>query len=348
MKNIFAQVCPVGVVAMLAAFVVLPETLIAADSAPEKLTVMTWNVEWFYDDEPGDNYSKLAKEKAAPSRSDWEWHRNAVARSISLAKPTILAMQEVENRRVLYYLSRELDRKHKLDYHEVCDQSGDHFTEQDVGFMYRSPVDLLSRSHHAMTRAQRKTEKFFDLSKHIIGVFDVPNGTVQHERLTIMNLHWRSRAEGESIRIRQARLVHEWLRETIASGENVIVLGDTNTEEKGDSTRSQSELGIACGSETETTDDDLVDLHLRLAPEDRGTHLLPGREFDRILVSQSLLDDDPSRPDLVFSSIEVLRDLCIQGEQDSQTEHWDEFWQRDASERDLSDHYPVQATFEIK
>ena len=346
MKSVLTGFLPLGL--LTAMTVMLPESLIAQDTAAEKFTVMTWNVEWFFDDDPGDNYSKLAKEKTAPSRADWDWHRDAVARSINIAKPTVLALQEVENRRVLYYLSRALEREFKLKYEEVCDQSGDHFTEQDVGLMYRAPADLLSRSHMAMTRDQRKTQNYFDLSKHIIGVFSVPTGTGVPERVTVMNLHWRSRAEGESIRIRQARLVHHWMRETIASGENVIVLGDTNTEENGDTTRAESELGIVCGSETKTTDDDLFDLHLKLPPEERGTHLLPGREFDRILVSQSLLDDDPNRPDLVFSSIKVRRDLSIQGEQDSETEHWEEFWQREPNERDLSDHYPVLATFEIK
>ncbi|QDT12055.1 Endonuclease/Exonuclease/phosphatase family protein [Planctomycetes bacterium K23_9] len=314
----------------------------------EPLTIMTWNVEWFFDDNDGDNFSKLAKEKTAPSRGDWDWHRDAVAHSIAQSKPSILALQEVENRRVLWYLSRALDRSHKLKYSELCDESGDHFTEQDVGFMYRSPIDVLQTRHHRLTRAMKKTEKYFDLSKHIVGLFEVPNGTDTPEHVTVLNLHLRSRAEGESIRKRQARLAHLWMRDMIATGANVIILGDTNTEEKGDTTLAESDLGILSGAETESTADDLVDITLNLAREDRRTHLLPDRQFDRILVSQSLIDDDPSRPDLVFSKIDVLRDLAIQGELDTEAEHWEEYWQRDPKRRDLSDHLPVQATFEIK
>lgn len=315
---------------------------------PEKLTVMTWNLEWFYDDQSGDNYSKLAKEKTAASRDDWDWHRDAIAKSIQKAKPTILALQEVENRRVLWYLKRALDRDFKIDYEELCDESSDNFTEQDVGLMYRAPVDMLQTGHFGLPRAMKKTQRYYNLSKHIMGVFEVPNGTDTPERVTVMNIHLRSRAEGESLRIRQGRLVNHWIADRISAGENVIVLGDTNTEEKGDVTRPQSDLGLLCGLETETTADDLVDLHLKLPLKDRQTHLLPGRQFDRIMVSKSLLEDDPSRPDLVFSSVEVLKDLCVQGEQDSETEHWDEYWNRPAAQRDLSDHYPVQATFEIR
>jgi endonuclease/exonuclease/phosphatase family metal-dependent hydrolase len=333
-------------------FLIVPQFVCADEKpnrdAPESFSVMTWNLEWFYDDNSGDNFSKLAREKAAPSRADWDWHRDAVAKSIAKAKPTLLALQEVENRRVLWYLGRALDRSFKLKYSELADASRDVFTEQDVGFMYREPIDVLQTSHHRMTRAMKKTEQYFDLSKHIVGVFQVPNGTDEPEQVTVLNLHMRSRAEGESLRKRQARLAHFWMRDLIASGENVIVLGDTNTEEKGDETLPESDLGILCGHETASKADDLYDLNLKLPREKRRTHLLPDRQFDRICVSQSLLDDDPARPDLVFSSIDVLGDLTIQGELDSQTQHWDDYWGFDASKRDLSDHLPVQAIFEIK
>ena len=309
---------------------------------------MTWNLEWFFDEDPGDNYSRLSKEKTAPSRADWDWRRDAVAASINRARPSVLALQEVENRRVLWYLSRALDRNHKVDYQELCDQSTDAFTEQDVAFMFRSPVDALSTMHFRITRQQKRTQRYYDLSKHVLGVFQVPTGTDQPENVTVMNIHWRSRAEGEPIRKRQARLTHLWIRDRIARGDNVILLGDTNSEENGDVTRSDSDLGIVCGSETQTTSDDLIDLHLRIPAEKRGTHLLPGKQFDRIMVSQSLLDDDPDRKDLVFSKIEVLKDLAIQGELDTQDEHWESYWQRPEGQRDLSDHLPVQATFEIK
>jgi endonuclease/exonuclease/phosphatase family metal-dependent hydrolase len=343
--------CSVATLAGLFLSIVSPN-ICAEDKSgrdvPESFSVMTWNLEWFYDDHSGDNFSELAREKAAPSRADWDWRRDAAAESIAKAKPTLLALQEVENRRVLWYLGRALDRSFKLKYFELADASRDVFTEQDVGFMYREPLDVLQTSHYRMTRAMKKTEQYFDLPKHSVGVFQVPNGTDEPEQVTVLNLHMRSRAEGESLRKRQARLAHLWMRDLIASGANVIVLGDTNTEEKGDATMSGSDLGILCGLETESKEDDLYDLVLKLPRKERRTHLLPDRQFDRICVSQSLLDDDPSRPDLVFSSIQVLGDLAIQGELDSESQHWDDYWGFDASKRDLSDHLPVQAIFEIK
>ena len=35
---------------------------VAQVNDPESFSVMTWNLEWFYDENPEDNYSKLSKE----------------------------------------------------------------------------------------------------------------------------------------------------------------------------------------------------------------------------------------------------------------------------------------------
>lgn len=309
--------------------------------------MMTWNLEWFYDEVASDNYSKLAREKSAPNRPAWAWHRDAVARSIQESQPTILALQEIESRRILWYLTRSLERAHSLQYQELNIESGDHFTEQDVGYLFRAPADVLSVSQLMQTSAMFESKNYYDVSKHLMAEFQFPAGK-RFEKVIVMNIHLRSRAEGEPFRLKQARLVHHWMKDAIARGENVIVLGDTNTEEQGDTTRKKSDLSILCGHETADTKDDLYDLHLRLSGDQRQTHLLNNRQFDRILVSKSLLQDDPSRPDLVFESIEVLPQLAIQGEPDEPEEHWEQFWKLPADERDLSDHFPVQATFSVQ
>ena len=307
---------------------------------------MTWNVEWFYDEYSGDNFSDLAKEKSTPSREQWNWRRDAIAESIAKASPSVVALQEVENRRVLWYLTRALDREHRQKYVELGIQSGDHFTEQDVGFLFRSPVDVLSISQRMQTRAMKQTERYYNLTKHLIGVFEIPTAGGS-EKVTVLNLHLRAREEADALRRRQARLAHLWIAEEIARGGNVIVLGDLNTEEMGDRTIADSDVGILCGLESPTRDDDLIDVTLRIPASERKTHLL-GKVFDRILVSRSLLQDDPSRQDLVFESIRVRPDLAIRGGQDSPSDHWDRYWEQPPQQRDLSDHYPVIADFTIR
>lgn len=322
----------------------------------QTFSVMSWNLEWFYDEFAGDNFSKLAKEKSTPTRAQWDWRRDAVAAAIARVSPSVVAVQEVENRRVLWYLARSLDREHQQKYQELGIQSGDHFTEQDVGYLFRSPVDVLSISQRMQTRQMKASERFFNVTKHLVGVFQIPvvsaltgaDGNWQDvETVTIVNLHLRARAEAEPLRKRQLALVQHWLAGAIAAGENVIVLGDFNTEESGDLTRPDSDLGIACGMQTQSPDDDLIDLTLRVPMAKRGTHLT-GKQFDRILVSPSLLEDAPGRPDLVFGSIQVRADLAIRGGQDGQSEHWEHYWEIPDENRDLSDHYPVIATFKIQ
>src|SRR6476659_3280693 len=88
----------------------------AADAPPEKLVVATWNLEWFFDDHTGDNFSDLARQQSAPGAEQWEWKLAGVAKAIAQMKPAILALQEVENRRVLYYLTRKLKSDYGLDY----------------------------------------------------------------------------------------------------------------------------------------------------------------------------------------------------------------------------------------
>ena len=308
---------------------------------------MTWNLEWFYDDDQGDNHSRLGKEKSAPSRAEWDWRRDAIAKSIAEARPTVLAVQEVESRRVLWYLARALTRNHSLEYHEAGLEGRDHFTEQDVGLLIRPPIDLLSLFQGAYPRRMRATNLYYDVTKHLMAVLEFQHDETR-ERVIVMNTHLRSRPEGEPLRLRQARLIHHWIADAIRRGENVILLGDFNTEETGDVTRAKSDLGIASGRETEDTEDDLVDLTLKLASDDRQTHLLDGRQYDRIFCSRSLLNDDPSRRDLVFKKIEVRRDLAIRGDQDTPEQHWENYWKLSPNERDLSDHFPLMATFEVR
>ena len=344
MKNLFILVVSVSLVSQCLA----QQARSSSAQRQESLTVMTWNLEWFYDDLSGDNYSKLAREKSAPSRPDWEWRRDAIARSIADVRPTVVAVQEVENRRVLWYLTRALVRNHKEEYHELCIEGRDHFTEQDVGLLIRPPLDVVSTFQGAYPKRMRSSNRYFDVSKHIMVVLEFRIGPSDYERVIVMNIHLRSRAEGEPMRLRQARLVHHWIAEATRNGENVILLGDFNTEERGVTTRKDSDLGIAGGLETPDTNDDLVDLNLRLPTGDRQTHLLEGRQFDRIFCSRSLLKDDPDKPDLVFAKIEVRRDLAVRGEPDKPEEHWESYWKLSPDQRDLSDHYPVIATFEVR
>ncbi|WP_168566100.1 endonuclease/exonuclease/phosphatase family protein [Crateriforma spongiae] len=331
----------------IAAVLALAGSPSSADENDAALSVMTWNVEWFYDEYRGDNHSDLSKKQSAPDRDRWEWKRDAVAEAIAEVRPTVVALQEVENRRVLWYLTRALDRNHREKYREYQIDGTDHYTEQDVGLLCHESADVVAVSQFHQSKSMRATERFYNLSKHMLATVEVPVGdTTEHVHILI--LHLRARAEAEDLRIRQARLAHLWIADRVAAGEHVIVLGDMNTEEDGSQTRPESDVAALCGWDTATKDDDLIDLHDRLPASGRRTHLLPGKQFDRILVTPSLIEDEPGVPDLVFDEITVRSDVNIRGDLDTQSEHWDGYWSMKDQDRDISDHHPLVATFRVK
>lgn len=321
-------------------------------------SVLCWNLEWFFDNESGDNYSSLAKEKTAPSRAQWDWRRDQVADALSRAQPAIAALQEVENKRVLWYLTRSLARAHELAYKEICVEGNDVFTEQDVGFLYRSASDTsihpgtlaiepIWTGTFGRSAAMRREDSFADLSKHLCVEYELSLGE-QTERITVVTLHLRAKEEAVEIRTKQARTAHAWVADRIRAGENVMLLGDFNTDEKQIPAVAGSDMFAACGFETSDPADDLVDLHGLLPVSQRQTHLLAGKSFDRILVSPSLLEDNPSRADLSLIQFDRLQALSVKGSVDLPEKHWDRYWDIDDGDRDISDHWPLLATFQFK
>lgn len=310
--------------------------------------VMTWNLEWFYDNHTGDNFANLAKQQSAPSRTAWNWRRDAFANSIAEARPDVLAVQEVEGQRVLYYLTGAVQRQHQMEYSIGFVEGGDYFTEQDVGILYGPRSNLTRLSRHQQTRSMEETADFGNVSKHVEATFEVPVGEGV-EKVTLMTLHLRAGADAVDIRTQQARSVHAWLAERIAAGENIVVLGDTNSLSTRYPAEADSDIAVLAGQSTPTTADDLIDLGQYLAPDERQTHIRGGAHLDRILVSRSLIEDTPGQPDLVFRSVERPRHLAVRGDGvDAADEHWDRYWKIPEQQRDLSDHWPLVAKFMVK
>ncbi len=317
-------------------------SLLHADEKPEAFSIVSWNIEWFFDNYTGDNVSDLSKKMAAPSRDDWDWRLAGVAKTISEMKPTILCLQEIENRRVLFYLMRKLKEEYQLNYKIAYIEGEDYFTEQDVAILWQA--GMVEYSRRELSTEDRESKKYYPVQKHLFGRFEWGEGD-EKESFTLVNLHLRATPEGTLFRQRQSALVRRWLEKETARGEQMVIMGDLNTEEHFDQTTKEAELGILRGLNTEDKKDDLIDLHEFLAPERRPTHIIL-KSFDRILVSPSFLTDEPKKKDLVFKKLSVPKELVIRGEQDK--DHMDIYWTIPAAERDISDHWPVMAEFEWK
>jgi hypothetical protein len=121
----------------------------------------------------------------------------------------------------------------------------------------------------------------------------------------------------------------------------VILLGDFNSEAPPGVV--QGDIAAIAG---ESGQPQMVDLLTRLENPQASTHLILDRQFDRIMVSESLLEDGPGL-DWSFTSIRILTDEIIRGQRDGE-EHWDQRLSEPNVELDLSDHFPVIATFELK
>jgi len=320
-------------------------SLSPAEEPRKAISIATWNVEWLYDDYRGDNFSKLAKEQSAPSSAEWDWRREALADAIAKMQPTILALQEIEGGQVAYELTQQLKKSHQLNYRYAVIRGSDYYTEQDVAFLYRD--GLVQYSRNLQNDEMFRSGDYYNVSKHLLGQFEWQVDG-QAQRLLVLTLHFRARPDKADLRVRQARLVHHWLRDAIVAGENVVVLGDTNSEVMAGTEKPTDDLGVLRGLHTKGTQDDLLDLHLQLPEDQRQTHLLPGKQFDRILVSQALNTDDPARPDLVFRKMARRKDLCVRGKE-ADSDHWNvKYYDIPQQERDLSDHYPLVAEFEIR
>ena len=284
-------------------------TSVAAD---ELISVGTWNLEWFFDADSSDNPSSVAQKKSAPSEQEWQWKLETVASVIGRLKPTILGLQEVEDRDVLQRLTEVLKKQHDVAYRIAFIEGWDQFTHQNVAFLYRS--GLIEYSRKEQTLEMFKSKQFYNVHKHLFARFQWGEGK-QREQLLIANVHLRATAEKQDVRVRQCRLIRTWVEDEIQSGNNVIVLGDLNTQEIAGEVSEGSDLAILSGMHSQSEEDDLIDVHLQLKNDQRETHL-GGSQFDRILISRSLIDDQRRKKDLSFSRVGNFKELVIVGDRD--------------------------------
>jgi endonuclease/exonuclease/phosphatase family metal-dependent hydrolase len=315
------------------------------DPVPDSLRVMTWNVEWMYDDDLGDNLSKLAREQSAPSQEYWQAKLTSVAEVIAAAKPDIVALQEIEGRQTLMAIAEQLKSAHQQTYRHAFIEGNDSFTEQDVGVLHRS--GLVAFRRHEQSKAMFDSQQYYNVSKHLVCEF---RWAEMESPLTILNVHLRATPEAEDLRVRQTRLLRQWMSPELAAGQDVIILGDFNSEyfarPSSSASESAGEVAVLLGHRDQPVMNDLLG---HLTGSHLSTHVVLEKQFDRIFTSQSLMEDGPGT-DWTFDKLEIITAGVIRGERDG-AEHWPKrlsATQEDLKEIDVSDHFPVMATFLAK
>lgn len=307
----------------LLCFLFLLSKPMVAQAAGPTLRIATWNLEWFNDHDRSDDRSTIGRDFAAPNFREYAERVTTTAAAIAEMKPTILALQEVENRKVVIDLANELADQHNLDYEVAFEEGKDSFTGQDVAFLVEAGL-LFEASRYRFPNAFR-SKGYKDISKHL-----KLEAIIADEAFTLVTVHLIT---SDDNREKQALTLRGWIENTVAT-DNLIILGDFNARQRFNQTRPNSEMGIIRGFQTDTQKDDLFDVHQWLGQ--RETHV-SGAELDRILVSPRLLDEDG------FQVIEatVRRDLAILGRED-RSDGVD--YDQPADEQDISDHFPVLIT----
>jgi len=311
------------------------------DPAPATLVLMSWNVEWMFDHDHADNRSDLAREQSAPTAAYWKWKVAAVARAIAACDATIVALQEIEGSQTLAAIVKELRDQHHLTYRYAFIEGSDGFTEQDVGILQRSGLTHYRR--HEQSKTMFDSQLYYNVSKHLVAEY---RWREVASPLTVMNLHLRATAESEKERTRQGRLARVWLEPELVAGQDVVVLGDLNSEHPVGELAGEMMYFVAGDQSPQATR--MVDLLGQLPEDKRRTHLILDKQFDRILVSPSMMVDAPNEKDWTFDQIRIRPDLVIQGQGNDGYDHWSKRLTLSTEELDVSDHYPVVATFHLR
>lgn len=304
------------------------------DPAPPSLKVMSWNVEWMFDHIKTGN-SKLAAEQSAPSKEYWNWKVTSVARVIASEEPTIVALQEIEDASTLGAIRGAL-QKYDLSYRYAFINGRDTFTGQDVGFLMQS--GLLQYSRREQSKAMFDSNEYRNISKHLLGEFRWQEVA---RPLTLLNVHFYARAEAEDKRVKQALLARQFIDSALTRGDDCMLVGDTNSEHPAGTLQGDVKAIVGTGDRPK-----MVDLLTYLDDSAQSTHLVLDKQFDRIYVSQSMIDDEPGL-DWVFKKVHVVQEPVINGLRDGEA-HWDGRLTMSTDELDVSDHFPVVAEFELK
>ncbi|RME82895.1 MAG: hypothetical protein D6785_07365 [Planctomycetota bacterium] len=267
------------------------------------LRVATFNCEWLFDNDPSDQEGVPPQIKALfpKTRKEYIAKLHRVAAVLIGIRAHVYALQEIEDADVLQDLAQILEYNLKRKY-EVCFKpGGDRYTRQNVGILSAYPV--LDVRRFKFQRGSRVT-------KHLSVTIEVMG-----EKVQIITLHLKAGSHERNFekRAMQAKAIHAQIQRYVSS-RNIIVMGDLNThikfkpkrkkkkrsksKKKKNSPRKDADYYLT-GKHTRRKKDDLIDINQKLERAERITHGERG-QYDRILLSPPIFEDDPNKKDLYF------------------------------------------------
>jgi len=183
------------------------------------IRIATFNVEFLFDGIEPEGEADFGW-KGDPEAA--RHHRNGVAAIIRQLNADIVVLQEVENEEVMRMMLDE--SLSDLRYEAFYVRGRDTFTRQDVGILSRLPVDEIGRTDERAPLAGARTD--YGVSKNLWARLDL--GGIP---TTIIGVHLLARPSDSrrtAQREAQAEVIASLASREMASGREVIVLGDFN------------------------------------------------------------------------------------------------------------------------
>ncbi len=267
-------------------------TLQARADAPT-LILMTWNVENLFDaeddpDNPGDDeFTPESWRRWTEAR--YQAKLTNLAEIIALSEADFVAVQEVENRRVLNDLTRVLRTTFGRDYPHIVHREGPDHRGVDVALLAMYPP--VTVDWFTPVPGQRD----------VLQVLFTPHGVP----LTLLVNHWKSRWEGQAKtalpRMIQAEAVHEAVERLLAGGarQAIVVMGDFNDDCVGPALDEGLRTACICAGLThDASSRPLLNLHTGLAENERGTFYYARGQvwnsFDSMHASHGMTEETPT------------------------------------------------------
>ena len=278
--------------------------------------------------------------------SSWRWWTpwlytqkvTHLASVLVMLKPDVAALEEVENRRVLDDLVREVARLGGPDYRYVVHREGPDHRGVDVA--------ALSVFEPQLVRWLTPVPEQRDILRFDIAPYGRP--------LTIMVNHWKSRWGGEEesapIRAIQARALRREIDTVMATDSiaAIVVAGDLNENLGGPAQSTEGGISTNLTEVLSGSGRLLYNLHASLPSRDRGTYYYHKgarwNSFDSISVSASLLANGNGLWKVVPAGYRVVREPRLLHESGYPLRFrkvYDRKTKRRHYERGYSDHLPV-------
>lgn len=113
-------------------------------AAATEIRVATWNLEWLFDADDGDNTNQLQRDMTAPSAAEYESRVRGFAAAVAALNPHVLALQEIENTSVVEDVAARLEADHSRGCEVAFVQGNDTYTGQDVAFLVKACARVCS------------------------------------------------------------------------------------------------------------------------------------------------------------------------------------------------------------